>query len=172
MASTRSITHNVYVDVLGDVKASEALKRIDGDNWTHPTVKKLAILPLYWIEKGMTRYWDDKAYLASLKEEYGLDGKYAIESKQAYKDLLKEVQARLLEERRAVKLPDLNGSEKQVKWAQDIRHNFVETCETLYQFPDAIKGLETVTDAKLYIDNRHESRDIIDALAASVQEVK
>lgn len=62
-----------------------------------------------------------------------------------------------------IDLPDIEGSEKQVKWAQEIRAQFVATArrynkvdkiKPYVDFQKALSLISSVTTAKEFIDNR------------------
>lgn len=50
------------------------------------------------------------------------------------------------------KLAELKGSEKQVKWANDIRNKIVETCKK-YDLPRVMLHIRNRTESTYYINN-------------------
>lgn len=67
---------------------------------------------------------------------------------ECYKKMMKEARNQINQEKaRENAFPDLTGSEKQISWANDIRHQFYE------YFMEAVKHVEKTPDIERMIDN-------------------
>ena len=94
-----------------------------------------------------------------IQSNYWINNRYVVESD--FKKLLKR------EKLKNLNLPSLVGTEKQVSWANDIRLNFIEQCDS--NDVDFNKIVNENTNASFWIDNEYivnmNFMDLIDLMS-------